>query len=235
MTDKVAEAGTLEEEIRQVPGVLGAVVFSDRGGHPVEIQVFTRAGVSEQDVRKAIAEILARAGVAHTTERIFLFELAGEPSHRVAQPNLKGAVRLRPPEQPSAPARSGARRRPKIGRVHLAAGDPVTEVNVSLIYDGREAIGVGRSRKTPQALRVTAAATLEAAQALLGMKGVFALEGVAIIETRGELVVQVLVHSTIRGGRSLLGSAFVGSRPSHEAAVRASLDAINRQLELALS
>lgn len=234
------ETNQLEEQIRGLDGVLGAVVFKDSAGNPVEIQVFTRSGSSEPEIRRSIAELLARRGKGQTAERIFLFALAGQPPSgpRVGAPNVAGAVgphEVTEPEAPDPEPSSSRQKRPKIGRISLASSGPTSLANVSLTLNGRQAEGMGRARKTPYGLRVTAAATLEAAQALIGEPGLLALEGASLVEAVGRRLVVVLVHSALEGGRMVLGAALVGDTPVHEATVRATLDAVNRQLELVLA
>jgi hypothetical protein len=234
------ETNQLEEQIRGLDGVLGAVVFKDSAGNPVEIQVFTRSGSSEPEIRRSIAELLARRGKGQTAERVFLFALAGQPPSgpRVGAPNVAGAVgphEVTEPEAPELEPSSSRQKRPKIGRISLASSGPTSLANVSLTLNGRQAEGMGRARKTPYGLRVTAAATLEAAQALIGEPGLLALEGASLVEAVGRRLVVVLVHSALEGGRMVLGAALVGDTPVHEATVRATLDAVNRQLELVLA
>ncbi|MGH2812546.1 MAG: hypothetical protein ACRDI1_07530 [Actinomycetota bacterium] len=239
------ETNQLEEQIRGLDGVLGAVVFKDSAGNPVEIQVFTRSGSSEPEIRRSIAELLARRGKGQTAERVFLFALAGQPPSgpRVGAPNVAGAVgphevtepKAPEPEAPEPEPSPSRQKRPKIGRISLASSGPTSLANVSLTLNGRQAEGMGRARKTPYGLRVTAAATLEAAQALIGEPGLLALEGASLVEAVGRRLVVVLVHSALEGGRMVLGAALVGDTPVHEATVRATLDAVNRQLELVLA
>lgn len=236
MADEEPGVTDIESEIRSIPGVISSVVFRDSSGHPVEVQTFTSAGTSEPDVRKEVARILAEHSSIQSAERIIVFELAGLSTARPGHPNVKGATvaldegRSAPPQQSSR-----VRGRPRIGKITLAGKGTTAQVNVSLLFNGKEAEGLGRARKTAYALRVTAAATLEAAQALVGKPGLLALEGVSLIEVMKRKVVVVLAHSAMGGGRLVLGASLVGDGPVHAATVRAALDAVNRQLDLALS
>lgn len=220
----------LDADIKKLPGVINAVVFRDRAGHAVEIQVFTRSGTAEAQVRRGIADALARRNSIQDAERIFVFELAGGVGAQPGVPNVKGAR----PDWAEAPPRSHAKGRPQIGKISLAGVGADAKASVSLIYEGKEVEGLGKARKTTYALRVTAAATLEAAQALAGSPGMLALEGVSLVEALGRQVVIVLAHSAMGGGRLVLGASLVGDGSVHEATVKAALDAVNRQLELAL-
>lgn len=236
----------LEEEIRQIDGVISAVVFNDGAGNPVEIQAFTKTGTPETGVRAAIRDTLSRRGKISTAERVFVFELTGLPvgsSTRIGAPNVEGAsaswsgrisLEETPPRRESTPDRTG--RRPRIGRISLASRENVAEATISLIFGEREAQGLGRAHKTPYSLRLTAAATLEAAQALLGEKGMFRLQGVSLVEVLKQGVVLVIVDSTADGEENrLLGASLVKDAPPYEATVKATLDAVNRQLEAILS
>lgn len=240
MADEQTALAELEEDVRRIDGVLGAVVFNDVAANPVEIQVFTRVGTLEQGVRRRISDVLTRHGKASSAERVFVFELAsaglGSPPN-IGAPNVEGVSPSWTQEEQAAPAERKARtaRRPQLGRISLATAENHSQASVSLIFNGKEAEGLGRAQRTPYALRLTAAATLEAAQALVGRKGVFSLEGVGLVEVLKQSMVLVIVRTTIGGGRVLLGASLVGESQAHEATVRATLDAVNRQLELRLS
>lgn len=230
----------LETEIRAISGVISAVVFNDRAGRPVEVQAFTKGGFPEQQIRKKIGEALAHHGRIQDAQRIIVFQLAGGPIRgRPGEPNVKGARPswADPRRSGTRPATSAARgkSRPKIGKISLAGNGPNAEASVRLIFNGKEAEGLGRARRTIYSLRVTAAATLEAAQALVGQPGLLALEGVSLVEVMKRRVVIVMAHSAIGGGRLVVGSSLVGDTPVHAATVRAALDAVNRQLDLAIS
>lgn len=235
----------LESEIRQIDGVLGVVAFPDASGSPVELQVFVKSGTDQSLIRKRIASLLGDQGLMQSTERVYIFELAGVMPHvaEIGHPNVQGLANTRDIPGPSEPleiddpiAEPAERAlRPRIGQISLASGGSTAEAQVSLVLNGTEAQGLGRARKTTYSLRVTAAATLEAAQALIGQPGLLALEGAGLVDALNRRMVVVLVHSALFGGRLVLGAALVGDSPVHEATVRATLDAVNRQLESAVS
>lgn len=231
MTDKSTDLVDLEAEIRRVDGVIGAVIFHDAAGNLREVQAFVRAGTSERAVRQAIAQALAQHGRMQSAERVYVFELSGEELVAAAPPAEEAIVERPPPTIDLA----GRPPRPQIGRIVLTSTGPVPEANVSLIFEGREAEGLGRGLDVPDPLRVTAATTLEAAQALIRAENIFTLEGVGLTEALGRQIVVVLVQSSLAGGGLLLGASLVGEAPVHEAVVRATLDAVNRQLESALA
>lgn len=238
-TEEETELAELEEEIRRIEGVIGAVVFNDVAANPVEIQVFTRSGTAEHSVRRQISGILSRRGMFSSAERVFVFELAGVGggAAKVGTPNVEGARRLseEEPASPAEPATPHELGRPRLGGISLTSSGQHAQASVSLVFNGREAEGIGHAANTPYGLRLTAATTLEAVQALLEKKGLFSLEGVALMEVLEQQVVLVLVETTLGGGRLLLGSSLLAGSPAHEATVRATLDAVNRQLELSLA
>lgn len=232
--------------IRDLAGVIEAAVFPDSMGYPVEIQVWTGPEVDERYVRQAVADLLSERGMLQYNERVYVFELTRE----MTAPPPQAVVPVVPvPEteedadefawgerEPGEAAIVGdsTNGRPRIGKITLSASGPDTQATVTLVYGSQQADGVGTGPKTPYSLRVTAATTLEAAQALLGEQGVFSLQGVSLVEILGQRAVMVVAETTLGGGRKLLGACLVGETEVHEATVRAALDAVNRQLEMAL-
>lgn len=212
----MAGVAGLEDELAQVSGVLSAVVFRDESGKAAEVQAFVEGAVPEDSVRRALAEVLASRDQPLADDEIFIFHLAGQ----AVPEGLVGARKFE------------ATRRPKIGLMSLEEAGLDAEAKVSLVLGETEAQVWGRSRRTQYGLRVTAAATLEAAQTLIGSRGLLKLKGVSLVETLREKVVIALVHSSVNEGITVVGAALVGDGPIHEATVRAALDAINRQMEL---
>lgn len=206
MTDVL---GQIESEIRAINGVVGVLFLDERAGLPTELQVFTGDGALEREIRQSIAEILGRFGMLQSVERIFLFNFKRE--------SLRGG-----------------RGRPLIGDISVSTSGPTVEAHVSLLLDGRESEGRGSGPRTAHSLRVVAATTLEAAMAFLGRSGLFALEGVSMVEVLGQKVVIVLVNSVFGEKRLVLGASMVGDGEIHEAAVKAALDAVNRQIAFIL-
>lgn len=204
----MADLGQAESEIREIPGVVGVLFLDGPRSNPVELQVFIGEGTTEQLVRQRIAPILASHGLMQSVERIFVFGFEQAPG--------KGS------------------KRPLIGNITLTTAGPTVEAQVSLYLDGKTSDGFGSGPRSTHSLRVVAATTLEAAQAFLGKAGMFALQGVSLVEVMGQQVVIVLVHSVFGEGSLVLGASLVGDSETHEAAVRASLDAVNRHLSFML-
>ena len=188
------------------------MILDDGSGQSFEVQVFTKSGIDERVVRQEVARTLSQHGRMQSTSRVFVFQFAGSD----------GELRR-------------AFRRPVIAKIGLTSSGPNSEAEVNLVLDGKESAGMGSGPRTSYSLRVVAATTLEAAQAFLGSKGLFALEGASVVEVLDRQVVLVLVNSALGDGDAVLGAALVGESPVHEATVRATLDAVNRHLSLALS
>jgi hypothetical protein len=237
----------LQGEIKNINGVIEAAVFLDNASHPVEIQVWIYVGSSEREIRIDIARILSEHGMLQYNERIYVFELSpGSPDPKKAMP--VGPVSDKLPEKERAPAQAfpksvptkdpvpaamssatSERKRPRIAKISLSSSTSAAHADVSLTVDNREAAATGDGPRTPYALRVTAATTLEAVHALIEAESTFTLIGVSLIEVMEERMVVVLVDSVVNG-RKLVGSALVGDSQVYEATVRATLDGVNRQL-----
>jgi hypothetical protein len=209
-----AEGRTIEREIEGMNGVLGAVVLQDRAGKARQVQVFTALDSQKPSIHGKVLDLLEERGHPVSSDQVMVFKLLGDKS--------------------SLPRESSDRlhSRPRIDRIALEVEGPDCRANVSLVMNGVEAEGRGRSKRSHYGLRVTAAAALEAAQALLGVKGVLELRGASVVDTLQRKMVIVLVYSSIAGERMVVGAALVGDAPVHEATVRATMDAVNRQLEL---
>lgn len=234
----------LETSIKKLPGVLGCVILTDRSGNPSEIQAFTRLGVDQGEVQRSILDEVANRGlpaVAH----IMVFELEAE-SHFGDRETLERAAELAEqearsrgphpdPEAKEAPAPPGAARsrhgaltrRPLLSRVALSSTTWRSEAEVALGSGGSEVSGFSEGEKTPHGLKVLAGATLEATGRLVeGME--FVLKGASLVKTFGREAVLVVVE--VDDGPESIGAALVREGPTSEAAVRATLDAVNRRL-----
>ena len=93
--------------------------------------------------------------------------------------------------------------------------------------EDQEFVGEATGQKTPHGLRVLAEATLEAVDKLIGSSRV-ELVGASLVNVVGQEAVLVLVKET--DGPDMLGGALVRGGPVTEAAVRATLDAVNRRI-----
>ncbi len=104
-----------------------------------------------------------------------------------------------------------------------------SEAEVALGPEGRQVLGQATGDKTPHGLQVLAQATLEAASALAGGTRI-ELKGASLVDVFGREAVLVVVQ--VEDGPETLGAALLRDGPVSEAAVRATLDALNRRLTL---
>ena len=235
----------LEAAIKQLPGVLGCVILSDRDGGPSEIQAFTRIGTDQAGVQTAIESEVAARGLAGALRQVFVFELEAE-THFGDRETLDRAAELaeqdartRGPRttDPSVELRSlqtvvpnvgaGSRNRPPLLRVSFSSTNVTSEAQVALGVDQHEVVGAATGEKTPHGLKVLAEATLEAVASLLGESKIDFV-GASMVSIVGEDAVLIVVREP--GSPEMLGGALLRGGPVTEAAVRATLDAVNRRL-----
>lgn len=239
----------LEERIESLPGVLGCVILTAGDGSPAEIQAFTQVGTDLGQVREAVVDVVERAGLQRTLEKVFVFELEAE-SHFGDRESLARAAevaeqeaRARGPlsgteqkakEKAEAPAprprpsQASMKRRPVLRRVVLGSSPVGQSSEAEVVLGGvdNEVVGRARGEKTPHGLKVLAQATLEAASKLV-IDIDFRLTGASLVTAMGREAVIVLVQDE---GLETVGAAMVRDGPISEATVRATLDAINRRL-----
>lgn len=120
--------------------------------------------------------------------------------------------------------------RPVIGRVERRSWVGQTTMRVTLAVGGKVHTGTASAPSTPDDLRVTAVATLNALAEVIECDEVFETRGGAIIDLDGDLVVCVKVRRTDGVVRDLLGAVPLRGDDVRLAAARAALDAVDRQL-----
>lgn len=241
----MADLVALERSIKELPGVLGCVILRDRQGDPAEIQAFTRSGTDEQDIQKEIESRIAQLGLASSLRQIYVFGLEAESQFGDRETLERAAelaeqeARMRGPRTTAddlvtlhtvvADSASPAARRdrPPLLRVSFSSTTLSSEAEVALGAEGEEIIGEASGDKTPHGLMVLAEATLDAVGILID-DDKLKLVGASLVDVVGEEGVLVLVKE--QDGPEMLGSALVRGGPVSEAAVRATLDAVNRRL-----
>ena len=235
----------LESAIKALPGVLGCVILTDGEGAPSEIQAFTRVGTDQAQVESLIEAEVADRGLAGNLRQVFVFELEAE-SHFGDRETLERAAELaeqeartRGPRSMDASAElrslqtvvgrapSSSANRPPLLRVSYSSSHRTSEAQVAIGSEDQEFVGEATGQKTPHGLRVLAEATLEAVDKLIGQSRV-ELVGASLVNVVGQEAVLVLVKET--DGPDMLGGALVRGGPVTEAAVRATLDAVNRRI-----
>jgi hypothetical protein len=236
----------LEAAIKKLPGVLGCVILTDGEGAPSEIQAFTRLGAPAEELQGLIESEVSGRGLAGSLRQVFVFELEAE-SHFGDRETLERAAELAEQEARTRGPRGvdageeirrlqsiahhpsgGPGSRPPLLRVNFTSSSQTSEAQVALGgAEQREVVGEAVGEKTPHGLKVLAQATLEAVDQLIGDSHI-ELVGASLVAVVGEEAVLVVVQES--GGSSMLGGALVRGGPVSEAAVRATLDAVNRRL-----
>jgi hypothetical protein len=232
----------LEAWVKSLDDVLGCVILTRPGtGAAEEIQAFVRTGTDRDAIQEAIFEQARDRGLGADLRQVLVFELHAE-SHlgdhesiqRAAEvaeqeARARGLEALSEPEEPtvvkveySAPME----KRPPVRRVLLSSTSWHTQAEVALGEEGAEIQGFATGEKTPHGLKVLAQATLEATAKLTDLD--VDLKGASLVNTFGREAVLVLLQ--VRGAPETLGAALVRNGPVSEAAVRATLDALNRRL-----
>ena len=234
-----ADALDLESRIKQLPGVLGCVILTHpESGVPEEIQAFIRAGFDRAQTQHAIYDEAFNYGIHEGLRQVLVFELQAE-SHLGDRESLQRAAEVAEQEARSR-GRSGIEEeeatgggvpplstRPQMGRVILSSTVGRSEAEVALGPDGEQVTGQAAGEKTTHGLQVLAQATLDAASRIAG--GVrMELKGASLVDIVGRETVLVVVQ--VSDGPETVGAALVRDGPVTEAAVRATLDALNRRL-----
>lgn len=228
----------LEAAIKHVPGVLGCVILSDAEGQPVEIQAFTRVGTDRGEVHQAIVDEIRRRDLDGSLRQVLVFELEtestmfGGPDEALREAEFLAELEAlnhpkgREPVPTERPAELPPNDRPTLRRVVSLSTTWRSEAEVALSAGGGgEILGQAVGEKDAPGLDVLARATLGAVHKLLNEE-VFQLEGTWLTETEGREVVLVFVSE---GDTDMVGAALVRQGPLAEAAVRATLDAVNRR------
>lgn len=234
MTD--SSALDLEAKIKQLPGVLGCVILTHpQSGAPEEIQAFVQSGADKPGIQHAIYDQASNHGALDDLKQVLVFELAaetelGDPSSLQQQAEMaEQEVRARglSSDEGSDSTRPELVRRPLMGRVILSSTVWKSEAQVDLGPEGEQVTGQAVGDKTPHGLSVLAQATLDAASRIAG--GIdLKLKGASLISIVGREAVLVVVQ--VEDLPETLGAALVRDGPVTEAAVRATLDALNRRL-----
>jgi hypothetical protein len=228
----------LEAVIKLIPGVLGCVILSDSEGQPAEIQAFTKVGTDRAGVHEAIVDEIRRREIDGSLRQVLVFELETASMLGHSDEALREAeflAELEALNRPSisearlpaiSPEEAAAQGRPTLRRVVSLSTTWRSEAEVALAAaGGGEILGQAVGDKDSPGLDVLARATLEAVHKLLN-EDVFELEGTWLTESKGKEVVLVFVSE---GDADLVGAALVREGPLSEAAVRATLDAVNRR------
>ncbi|MCW2600957.1 MAG: hypothetical protein JWM02_2786 [Frankiales bacterium] len=209
--------GELVAALRAVPGVTDADVTPDGEGGLGTLRLDLESGVDEAAVATTVGRLLREQfGLGVDAERVQIVE---------------DAVLDRPASVPEH--RSAAR--PAISRMHLISSGLDVTASVTLASEDRIAIGEARGAASQTGVhRAVATATLRAVEQLVDGQVRFELDHLEVTPMGSERTVLVsLTLLTAKGTERLTGAAGV-REDVRQAVIRATLDALNRRLEMLL-
>ena len=217
----VTEYGEIVAALRAVPGVADADVEPDaEGGGLGLLRLGLTPGFDEIQVATSVGRLLReRFGLGVDAERVQLVEDA-----EVVEPDVRPASSV------------DLRHRPSIQRMHLVSSGLDITASVTLGLDGRSAAGEATGTATQSGVqRAVALATLRAVEGLIGGRARFELDHLEVAPTgRDRTVVAGITMVTPTGSEKLTGAAVV-REDVRQAAIRSTLDALNRRLGTLLS
>jgi hypothetical protein len=232
--------------LKAVQGVLDADVAPDSEGGIGTLRLDLAAGVDEAAVAGQVSRVLREQfGLGVDADRVELVEKPDlqvihdepEPAAAAPAPAERVSVEEHVSETPGMalpePRLAG---RPSIAKMHLVSAGLDVTASVTLASSGRTATGESRGLASPYGVhRAVAVATLRAVEELVGGVARVELEHLEITPMGTERTVVVLLTLlTSQGSEHLTGAAQVRD-DVRQAVIRATLDALNRRLELLLT
>lgn len=242
--------------LRAVRGVLDAEVAPDDAGGLGTLRLDLAAGVDESDVAAQVSRVLREQfGLGVDADRVELVEVPdleaeeepdGDPPLAQEVPaTAPGSARsataarsvedhVTEPPGTAVPQPRGSR--PSIARMHLVSAGLDVTASVTLSSGTGTATGEARGLASQSGVhRAVAVATLRAVEELIGGVARVELEHLEITPMGTERTVVVLLTMlTAAGSEPLTGAAAVRD-DVRQAVIRATLDALNRRLELLLA
>ena len=229
-----------------------ADVDPDDAGGLGTLRLDLEAGVDETAVANQVSRVLREQfGLGVDADRVELVEVTGpvpdeldevlEPEPAVEQP-AAAAPTASPTVEHVAETRSltlpipRAAIRPSITKMHLVSSGLDVTASVTLASGDRVATGEARGLASQTGVhRAVAVATLRAVEQLVGGAVRVELEHLEVTAMGNERTVVVLLTMlTQQGSEPLTGAAAVRD-DVRQAVIRATLDALNRRLELLLT
>jgi hypothetical protein len=214
----VSEHRDIVAALREVPGVAEADVEPDGDGLGL-LRLGLAPGVDEVEVASAVGRLLReRFGLGVDAERVQLVE---DMENEFDDPDAE-----------ALDADDFDRFRPAIRRMHIMSSGLQVAAEVTLAFGDRVALGRAEGTATQSGVqRAVASATLRAVEQLLDGKARFELDLVELAPTGRERTVLVaLTMLSSSGSEKLTGAAGV-REDVRQAAIRATLDALNRRVE----
>jgi hypothetical protein len=215
----------LQQAVRALPGVRAAVVRWPEPDAPAVLQVDFDPQADEEEVSRSVLATVERIlGVGQNDLEVRRGGLTSSP--HVTTPLTSPAEGVRNGQVPSRPVFSGL----KVDRHQLE-----TSIDVTISYDGRTSVGSAEGLATHQHVVLTAAsAALSALRTFLPSDVRMQVEWVDVLDGAvpgRPTVVQVSVTCLRAGGEERLMGTAMARGDIREAAVRATLDALNRPLQ----
>lgn len=214
----------VEQLLSGLAGVISARIVTNPNGRVDEIHILASDRLHPKQIVRNVESALS-AGFGITVDRRVI---------SVAQTNAPdsiGTLPLRtiaPQEVPDED--TGDLRFIYVGFDVRNATNRETLCHVTVRREREHYIGTGTGASTPQGRALAAAKGLIASIATARDKGDIALEDVAIVEAHGKTFVMVAAHVLMRRETIALTGVSIMVRSPEEAAIMASLQAINRWL-----
>jgi hypothetical protein len=206
--------------LREVPGVADADVESEGDGEGLGVlRLGLVAGVDEVAVASAVGRLLReRFGLGVDAERVQLVE---DMQSDREDPDIEDDV-----------VQEVERFRPAIRRMHIISSGLQVAAEVTLSMGDKVAMGRAEGTATQSGVqRAVASATLRSVEELLSGKARFELDMVELTPTGRDRAVVVAVTMLSAGGSEKLTGAAGVREDVRQAAIRATLDALNRRVE----
>jgi hypothetical protein len=206
--------------LREVPGVAEADVEPDGEGEGLGLlRLGLAPGVDEVEVASAVGRLLReRFGLGVDADRVQLVE---DMQSEFDDPDIEADE-----------DDDDDRFRPAIRRMHIISSGLQVAAEVTLSVGERTALGRAEGTATQSGVqRAVATATLRAVEELLSGKARFELDLVELTSTGRERAVLVALTMLSAGGSEKLTGAAAVREDVRQAAIRATLDALNRRVE----
>ncbi|MDQ1484329.1 MAG: hypothetical protein QOJ62_22 [Actinomycetota bacterium] len=206
--------------LREVPGVADADVEPDADGDGLGLlRLGLAPGVDEVEVASAVGRLLReRFGLGVDAERVQLVE------------DMQAAAD--DPEIEDEDDSDADRFRPAIRRMHIISSGLQVAAEVTLSVGEKSALGRAEGTATQTGVqRAVATATLRAVEDLLDGRARFELDLVELTPTGRDRAVLVAVTMLSSAGSEKLTGAAGVREDVRQAAIRATLDALNRRVE----
>ena len=241
----ILDRRALVAALKAVQGVVDADVAPAADGGLGTLRLDLAAGVDEAAVANQVSRVLREQfGLGVDADRVELVEVPDlqvihDEPEAADEPAPEGQVSVEEhvSETPGVPLlEPRLAGRPSIAKMHLVSAGLDVTASVTLSASGRTATGECRGLASPSGVhRAVAVATLRAVEELVGAVARVELEHLEITPMGTERTVVVLLTLlTAQGSEHLTGAAAVRD-DVRQAVIRATLDALNRRLELLLA